>query len=101
MADQIRAWWQPTCERPGCIGIRLASAPTCLAHASEEATAAALNLIGETGTIDARGVPITPTLLEQILTAAPRGENGRPLIKGSEFQGALCGQPTNSLVILI
>ena len=88
MADQIRAWWRPTCEQPGCVGIRLASAPTCLSHASEEETAAALKLIGETGTIDARGVTITPALLERILTAAPLGGNGQPLIKLLQFQGA-------------
>jgi len=46
----------------------------CLAHASEEETAAALERIGETGEIDARGVPITSALLEWILAAARRGE---------------------------
>jgi uncharacterized protein YjbI with pentapeptide repeats len=87
MAEQTRPWW-PTCELAGCIGIRLASAPVCLTHASEEEAAAALKLVGETATIDARGVLITSALLERILTAAPHGENGRPLIKGSLFQGA-------------
>jgi Pentapeptide repeats (9 copies) len=87
MAEQSEVEW-PTCEQAGCAGIRLASARMCLAHASEEETAAALKLISETGAIDARGVPITGALLERILTAAPRGENEEPLIKGCQFGGA-------------
>ena len=50
MAEQTEAEW-PTCEQAGCIGIRLASAPMCLAHASEEETTAGLRMIGETGEI--------------------------------------------------
>ena len=60
----------------------------CLAHASEEETAAALKLISETGEINARGCPITPALLERILAAAPRGENEKPLIKRCSFDRA-------------
>ena len=84
MAGQSEVEW-PTCEQAGCAGIRLASARMCLAHASEEETAAALKLISETGAIDARGVPITGALLERILTAAPRGENEEPLLKDCRF----------------
>ena len=87
MAEQKEAKW-PTCKQAGCIGIRLPSASMCLAHAGEEEAAATLKRIGETGEIDARGVPITPALLERILTAAPRGENERPLIKGCWFDRA-------------
>jgi hypothetical protein len=87
MAEQTEVEW-PTCEQAGCIGIRLPSSRMCLAHAGEEDTAAALDLVGETGEIDARGVPITDALLERILTAAPRGENERPLIKGCRFDRA-------------
>ena len=54
MAEQTEVEW-PTCDQAGCIGIRLTSARMCLAHASEEETAAALKLVGETGEIDARG----------------------------------------------
>ena len=89
MAEQtgvMRRW--PKCKQAGCMGVRLTSAGMCLAHASEEETAAALKLVGETGIIDARGVPITPALLERILTAAPRGENEEPLIKGCCFDWA-------------
>jgi uncharacterized protein YjbI with pentapeptide repeats len=60
----------------------------CLAHGSEEQIAAALKLIGETGEIDVRGVPITPSLLERVLAAAPRGEAGHPLIKRCNFSKA-------------
>jgi Pentapeptide repeats (9 copies) len=87
MAEQTEVEW-PTCTQAGCIGIRLAAGRRCLAHASEEETAAALTLVGETGEINARGVPITPALLERILTAAPRGENEEPLITGCQFQQA-------------
>ena len=88
MAEQSEDEW-PTCEQTGCHGIRLPSARMCLAHASEEETAAALKLISETGAIDARGVPITGALLERILTAAPRGEdNNEPLISDCRFDGA-------------
>jgi hypothetical protein len=86
MAEQAEIGW-PTCEQAGCIGIRLAAARMCLAHASEEETADALKLVGETGAIDARGVSITPTLLERILTAAPRRKK-KPLIKGCRFEQA-------------
>jgi uncharacterized protein YjbI with pentapeptide repeats len=60
----------------------------CLAHGSEEETAAALKLVSETGAIDARGVPMTRALLDRVLTAAPRGERGRPLITDCRFDGA-------------
>jgi len=59
-----------------------------MAHASEEETAPALKLVGETGAIDARGVPITRALLERILAAAPRGEDEEPLITDCQFGGA-------------
>ncbi len=87
MAEQTEVEW-PTCEQAGCIGICLASARMCLAHASEEETAAGLSIVGETGVIDARGVPITSALVGRILTAAPRGENEEPLIKGCQFDRA-------------
>jgi uncharacterized protein YjbI with pentapeptide repeats len=84
MAEQTEVGW-PTCEQTGCVGIQLASARLCLAHAGEKETAAALKLISETGAIDARGVAITGALLERILTAAPRGENEEPQISGCRF----------------
>jgi hypothetical protein len=91
MTEQAEAEWlwatrESTCKQ--CAGIRLPGTRICLAHASEEETAAALKLIGETGEIDARGVTITRALLDRILTAAPRGENEEPLIKGCQFARA-------------
>jgi hypothetical protein len=98
MAQGTGVEW-PTCDQDGCIGIRLASDPRCLAHGSaparrclahgsEEEIAAALRLFGETGDIDARGVPIAPVHLERVLTAAPRDETGHPLIKRCNFSKA-------------
>jgi hypothetical protein len=84
MAGQVSVDWL-TCVEDECIGICLSASNKCLAHASEEETAAALKLIGETGAIDARGVPITADLLHRIITAAPRGEHDRPLIKDCHF----------------
>ena len=87
MVSRTEDKW-PTCDQDGCLGIRLGSGRMCLAHASEEETVAALKLIGETGAIDIRGVLVTGGLLERILTAAPRGENDKPLIKGCRFDKA-------------
>ena len=81
MDEQTEVEWS-TCEQAGCIGIRLASARKCLAHASGGETASTLKLISETSVIDARGVPITRDLLERILVTVPQGENQKPLIKG-------------------
>jgi hypothetical protein len=63
MAEQSDLEW-PTCEQAECIGIRLASARTCLAHAGEQEAAAAMKVVAQTGAIDARGAPITQALLE-------------------------------------
>ena len=62
MAEQTEIEW-PTCEQAGCIGIRLASVRMCLAHASEEETATGLRMVGETGEIDAHGVPLFSRVL--------------------------------------
>ena len=87
MTQRIHVEW-PTCAVDGCIGISLTPGQPCLAHGSEEETAAALKLIGETGVIDARGVSITEDLLERVLAAAPRGEDGKPSLQGSRFDWA-------------
>jgi hypothetical protein len=87
MAGQTDVDW-PNCGQDGCIGVRLPSARMCLAHASEEETAAALKLIGETGEVDARGVLITRGLLERILAAAPHGDDEVALITGCRFEMA-------------
>jgi len=77
MTDQTGIEW-PTCDEDGCIGIRLDPTPKCLAHAGDEQRNTTLEHLGETGVIDARGVPITQALLEQILAAAPRDAEDRP-----------------------
>ena len=91
MTEQPEVEWEK-CEEPGCIGIRLNPARVCLFHASEEERAAALQLVSETeGVIDARGVHITRPILEQILDAAPRGDNSEPVIKSCQFDKAVFG----------
>ncbi len=85
MTELTEVRW-PRCERAGCSGVRLSLARMCLAHASDDETAPALKLIGETGAIDVRGTTITPALLERILTAVPRGKNQEPLIKDCQFR---------------
>jgi Pentapeptide repeats (9 copies) len=87
MIQRTRADW-PTCDQAGCFGVRLNATRMCLAHGTEEERAAALKLISESGTIDARGTPITPALLEQILRATSRGANGHPLIRACQFDQA-------------
>jgi uncharacterized protein YjbI with pentapeptide repeats len=78
----------PTCGEDGCIGIRLDTTPKCLAHASDEERNAALKQLGETGKIDARGVPISTALVEQILAAAPHGADNRPMFRTTQFNRA-------------
>jgi len=91
MAEQTEVEWPP-CEAAGCIGVHVASAPMCLAHASEEQTAAALKLVSETGMIDARGVPITPALLEQILVGKHSGPALDAAVSDRGLRlGGMCG----------
>ena len=87
MTQRTEVGW-PTCDQAGCVGVRLDAARMRPAHSTEEERAAALKLVSETGTIDARGTPITPALLEEVLTVTPRGENGHPLIKDGQFDQA-------------
>jgi hypothetical protein len=77
MTVQTGIEW-PTCDEDGCIGVRLAATPKCLAHARDEQRDATLKQLGETGEIDARGVPITWALLEQILTRRRVGTEQEP-----------------------
>jgi uncharacterized protein YjbI with pentapeptide repeats len=87
MTDQTGIEW-PTCDKGGCIGVRLAATPKCLAHAGDEQRNATLKQLGETGEIDARGVPITQALLEQILAAAPLDAEYHPTFKAARFDRA-------------
>jgi hypothetical protein len=78
----------PTCSHDGCIGIRLADNAAYLAHASDRDRKAALKQRGDTGAIDARGVPIAEALLEQILSAAPHDADNHPTFTAAGFDGA-------------
>jgi len=103
MAEESAVEWQPTCDQTGCIGIPLPSGAMCLAHASEDQAAAALDRIARTGEIDARGVPLTPDLLAWLLSAAARDKSeqlvevGRfdraTFIGGASFYGVTFGNP--------
>jgi hypothetical protein len=87
MTDQTGIDW-PTCDEDTCIGVRLAATPKCLVHAGDEQRNAALKQLGETGEIDARGVPITQPLLEQILAAAPHDADNHPTFTAPRFDRA-------------
>ena len=87
MMDQNAIEWRPTCDKDGCIGVRLPASPKCLAHASDEQRNATLKRFGETGEIDARGVSITQGLLEQILAAGTAQRGRPPDLHGSRFSG--------------
>jgi len=50
--------------------------------------AAALRRIGDGGSVDARGVPISSKLLDRLLTAAPRGTEDEPVLKAARFEKA-------------
>jgi hypothetical protein len=88
MTDQAAVDW-PTCDEDGCIGVRLAATTECLAHARDEQRYAALEQLGETGEIDASGVPISRMLVGQILDAAPHDADNRPTFRAIQFVRAI------------
>jgi uncharacterized protein YjbI with pentapeptide repeats len=88
MASEPPPWER--CSQDDCIGAQLASAAWCLAHAAEhapEAFDAELNRIGQDGTVDARGVPISDELLGRILDAVPH-QDDRPTFTAVQFDQA-------------
>jgi hypothetical protein len=87
MTGQAGVAW-PTCGEDGCIGIQLARGGKCLAHATTRRRNAALKRLGETGEIDARGVPITDVLLRQILATAPHDAEDHPTFREARFDWA-------------
>jgi hypothetical protein len=87
MSDQAVVDW-PTCGEPGCVGIRLARGGKCLAHASTRRRTVVLRQLHQTGKIDARGIPITEALLQQILAAAPRDTANHPTFATALFTQA-------------
>jgi uncharacterized protein YjbI with pentapeptide repeats len=78
----------PTCGEVSCIGVQLPQGGKCLAHATTRRRNAALKQCGETGEIDARGVPITAVLLHQILAKAPRNAEDDPTFREARFDRA-------------
>jgi hypothetical protein len=87
MTDQAAVDW-PTCDEPGCIGIRLHRSGMCLTHVPARRRNAALKQLRQTGAIDARGVLITKALLEQILAATPHDTVGHPTCATAQFEQA-------------
>jgi hypothetical protein len=59
------------CEHRDCFGVRLPTGGRCWAHADHPDLEAAFEQLGRHGRLDARGVPITPELLQRIVAAAP------------------------------
>jgi uncharacterized protein YjbI with pentapeptide repeats len=85
MAAEQPPWER--CSQDSCIGIRLPTMAWCLAHAAEEAPDAfdaELKRIGEEGTVDLRGVPISAELLRRLLAAAPH-EGTRSTFTAAQF----------------
>src|SRR6266496_6195313 len=82
----------PTCSKDECIGVRL-NAGKCLQHAGSEDLDSELKRLGNEGTIDARGVTVSATLLDRIVAAAPRDEQqpDRPRFNRAQFDRATFG----------
>jgi hypothetical protein len=87
MTDQAAVDW-PTCDEPGCIGIRLPRGGKCLAHSAARRRTVVLRRLHQTGEIDARGAPITEGLLRQILAAAPHDAANHPIFATARFDQA-------------
>jgi len=86
MADHNVEW--ESCTEPDCIGVPLLTGGRCWAHAAAADMDAALKRLGEDGQLDARGVPITPELLERLLTSAPHDDHGQAVLTDARFGGA-------------
>jgi uncharacterized protein YjbI with pentapeptide repeats len=86
MAAPEKVNWD-TCVEDDCTGVRLPTGGKCWVHADDQDLDAALKRLGEGGDLDARGVPITPELLQRIL-AASSGPQGRPMLRSARFEQA-------------
>jgi uncharacterized protein YjbI with pentapeptide repeats len=90
MFTPIAVGWS-TCRYPDCIGVRLADASVCLAHAAElelDEFEAELRRISEHGAIDARGVRLTEELLGRLLAAAPHDSHDHVILRNAQFDRA-------------
>jgi hypothetical protein len=89
MADDQPVPWE-SCSHDGCIGVRLATAVWCLAHAATRdlpAFDAEFKRIGEDDTVDARGVQFATELLQRLLEALPY-QDECPVLKAAQFEQA-------------
>jgi uncharacterized protein YjbI with pentapeptide repeats len=68
-----------------CIGACIVGVTSCLAHASAEEQAAALERFSKTGEIDVRGVTITVPLLRRIFDAGPQSNDGDRVFSDAKF----------------
>jgi uncharacterized protein YjbI with pentapeptide repeats len=79
---------RPTCASDRCVGVCLPGGDKCWAHADQSQVDAGLERLSEDGRLDAHGVPITKDLLTCLLAAAPRGEEGNPILAYADFGSA-------------
>jgi Pentapeptide repeats (9 copies) len=84
--SKTQVGWR-TCKEEGCIGIRLLSG-RCLAHTQDQDRQDAFDQVTLTGIVDARGVTIDDSLLEQILTALPQSTDNLKISRGARFDSA-------------
>lgn len=94
MTSSTGAEW-PTCDEPGCQGIRLGDAKICLAHAAKSAPElfnAELNRMREQRSIDARGMQLTDEFLGRLLRALA-GTDGRIVLQSARFRKATIEGP--------
>jgi hypothetical protein len=96
MGEDNGVGWQ-TCSEDGCVGIRLAEGGKCLAHANDQNLDAELKRFRDEGTIDARGVTISATLLDRIRAAALHSaqQPDRPHFNKASFDRARFESETN------
>jgi Pentapeptide repeats (9 copies) len=71
-----------------CNGVCLATGDRCLAHAADRDVEAELERLAGGGALDARGVPINSQLLDRLLAAVPRNDDGQPTLTAPRFKGA-------------
>ena len=75
------------CLAPGCNGAALGPERYCLRDLGSVPLDAELERIRAEGTVDARGVTLTPELLTRVLEVMPR-KDGRTVLGDAQFEGA-------------
>jgi hypothetical protein len=76
------------CAVDGCAAFGGSATGRCLAHLDEAELATALDEIGDSGKVDARGVQLGADLLAQVLAAVPRTRDGRCRFSEADFREA-------------